>query len=125
MTGWNADTLAPPVGAGSVTILEGASFCTSSANGDIVPELPHGLFFRDTRIVSRWTLLVDGAPIESLSSLAPEPYHAVFVGRAGHLPGRADTPLTVERDRRVNGGLRERVTIRSYSNDPMSFRVEV
>ncbi|MFK4836027.1 glycogen debranching N-terminal domain-containing protein [Microbacterium sp. ZW T2_14] len=125
MTGWNADTLAPPVGAGSVTILEGASFCTSGANGDMVPELPYGLFFRDTRIVSRWALLVDGAPIESLSSLTPEPYHAVFVGRAGHIPGRADTPLTVERDRRVDGGLRERVTIRSYSNNPMSFRVEV
>lgn len=125
MTGWNADTLAPPVGAGSVTILEGASFCTSSANGDIVPQLPYGLFFRDTRIVSRWTLLVDGAPIESLSSLTPEPYHAVFVGRAGHVPGRADTPLTVERDRLVDGGLRERVTIRSYSNDSMSLQVEV
>jgi glycogen debranching enzyme len=125
MTGWNADTLAPPVGAGSVTILEGSSFCTSSANGDIVPELPRGLFYRDTRIVSRWVLLIDGAPVESLSSLTPEPYHAVFVGRAGHLPGRADTPLTVERDRHVNGGLRERITLRSYSNDPMSFRVEV
>ncbi|KQZ85585.1 amylo-alpha-1,6-glucosidase [Microbacterium sp. Root166] len=125
MAGWNADTLAPPVGAGSVTILEGSSFCTSAANGDIVPDLPYGLFFRDTRIVSRWVLLIDGAPVESLSSLTPEPYHAVFVGRAGHLPGRADTPLTVERDRHVNGGLRERLTIRSYSNDPMSFRVEM
>lgn len=125
MAGWNADTLAPPVGAGSVTILEGSSFCSSSANGDIVPELPYGLFFRDTRIVSRWTLLIDGAPVEALSSLTPEPYHGVFVGRAGHLPGRADTPLTVERDRHVDGGLRERITIRSYSREPMTFRVEI
>ena len=125
MAGWNAETLAPPVGAGAVTILEGSSFCASSANGDIVPELPYGLFFRDTRIVSRWTLLIDGAPVEALSSLTPEPYHGVFVGRAGHLPGRADTPLTVERDRHVDGGLRERITIRSYSREPMSYHVEM
>jgi glycogen debranching enzyme len=125
MAGWNADTLARPQGVGAVTIVEGSSFCASSANGDIAPELPHGTFFRDTRIVSRWTLLVDGAPVEPLSSMTPEPYRAVFVGRAGHVPGRADTPLTVERDRRVDGGVLEQVTIRSYSREPMTCHVEV
>ena len=65
------------------------------------------------------------APVEPLSSMTPEPYRAVFVGRAGHVPGRADTPLTVERDRRVDGGVLEQVTIRSYSREPMTCHVEV
>lgn len=125
MTGWNTDTLAQPAGAGAITIVEGSSFCVSHANGDIVPELPHGMFFRDTRLVSRSTLLIDGAPIEPLSAMTPEPFRTLIVGRAGHLPGRADTPLTVERDRRVDSGLREKITIHNYSREPMSCRVEL
>lgn len=125
MTGWNTDTLAQSAGAGAITIVEGSSFCVSHANGDIVPELPHGMFFRDTRLVSRSTLLIDGAPIEPLSAMTPEPFRALVVGRAGHLPGRADTPLTVERDRRIDCGLREEITIHNYSRLPMTCRVEL
>ena len=125
MPGWNTDTLANTAGAGAITIVEGSSFCVSGANGDIAPELPHGVFFHDTRLVSRWTLLVDGNPVEPLSSSTPRPYRSVMVGRAGHMPGRADTPLIVERDRRVNGGLREEITLRSYSREPMALRVEL
>lgn len=124
MTGWNTDAYAQARVDG-ITILEGSSFCASSANGDIVPELPHGVFFRDTRLISRWTLLIDGVPVEPLSSMTPQPFRALFVGRAGHVPGRADTPLTVERDRRIDGGVREVVTVRSYAREPVSCHVEV
>jgi hypothetical protein len=60
--GWNADTAAGPVGSGTVTLVEGSSFCISSANGDIHPEHPHGVFHEDTRILSRWNLSVNGLP---------------------------------------------------------------
>ena len=60
MTGWNTDTLAQSAGAGAITIVEGSSFCVSGQNGDIVPDLPHGMFFRDTRLISRWTLRATG-----------------------------------------------------------------
>ncbi|MEV1131766.1 glycogen debranching N-terminal domain-containing protein [Agromyces sp. NPDC049794] len=125
MTGWNTDTLAQTAGDGAVTIVEGSSFCVSAANGDIVPELPHGVFFRDTRLVSRWTLLIDGAPVEALSSATPQPFQAVMIGRAGHIPGRADTSLIVERDRHVDNGLRETLTLKSYSREPTFYRVEL
>ena len=52
MAGWNADTAAGPLGAGTVTLVEGSSFCISLANGDIHPEHPHGVFHEDTRILS-------------------------------------------------------------------------
>lgn len=125
MTGWNVDTLARPAGAGAITVVEGSAFCVSGQSGDIEPDLPHGVFFRDTRLVSRWTLLVNGARVEPLSAMTPQPYRAVFVGRAGHVPGRADTTLIVERDRRVGVGLREDVTLRSFSPEPTRWRVEV
>jgi len=125
MVGWNAETLAGTPGAGAITIVEGSAFCVSAANGDIVPELPHGVFFHDTRLVSRWILLIDGNPVEPLASSTPRPYQTVIVGRAGHIPGRADTLLIVERDRRVDHGVREEITLRSYAREPMSFRVEL
>ncbi|WP_353987928.1 amylo-alpha-1,6-glucosidase [Ruicaihuangia caeni] len=125
MAGWNADTLARPAGEGAVTIVEGSSFCISAANGDMVPTLPHGVFVRDTRLVSRWTLLVDGMPVESLAAMTPEPHRAVMIGRAAHVPGQADTPVIVERDRRLDGHLRELVTLRSFSRTELKCRVEV
>ena len=125
MVGWNNETLAGTPGAGAITIVEGSAFCVSAANGDILPEFPHGVFFRDTRLVSRWILLIDGNPVEPLASSTPRPYQTVLVGRAGHIPGRADTLLIVERDRRVDHGVREEITLRSYAREPMSFRVEL
>lgn len=125
MTGWNADALARTAGAGAVTIVSGAAFCVSGDNGDIEADRPHGVFFQDTRIVSTWILSVNDAPVEPLSAMTLQPYRAVFVGRAAHIPGRADTPLVVERERRVGSGMREDLTIRNYSRAVIQCTVEV
>lgn len=78
MAGWNADTAAGPLGAGTVTLVEGSSFCVSFPNGDIHPEYPHGVFFQDTRIVSRWNLTVNGQSLEPLAAETKEPYRALL-----------------------------------------------
>jgi glycogen debranching enzyme len=117
MTGWNADTAAGPIGAGTVTLVEGSSFCISLANGDIHPELPHGAFFEDTRILSRWNLTVNGQPLEPLTAETKEPYRALFIGRVPRSDGYADSPLIVERLREVGAGILEEITIRNYSPD--------
>ncbi|WP_427173078.1 glycogen debranching N-terminal domain-containing protein [Arthrobacter sp. 92] len=118
MTGWNADTGAGPLGEGAVTVVDGSSFCISSANGDMHPERPHGVFFEDTRFISRWNLLVNDGPVEPLSSRVHEPFRALFVGRAKRSDGRADSPLVVERERVVGAGIREDITVRNYSREP-------
>jgi hypothetical protein len=87
MTGWNADTAAGPLGPGTVTLVEGSSFCISSANGDIHPEYPQGVFFEDTRILSRWNLTVNGQPLEPLAAKTKEPYRALFAGRVPRSDG--------------------------------------
>ncbi|WP_427005187.1 glycogen debranching N-terminal domain-containing protein [Pseudarthrobacter sp. H2] len=128
MTGWNADTAAGPLGAGSVTLVEGSSFCISSANGDIHPEYPHGVFHGDTRILSRWNLTVDGEPLEPLAAKTKEPYRALFAGRVLRSDGYADSPLIVERLRELGAGIQEQITVRNYSSAPVecvvSLRVE-
>ncbi|MEV8148570.1 glycogen debranching N-terminal domain-containing protein [Arthrobacter sp. NPDC080073] len=117
MAGWNADTAAGPVGAGSVTLVEGSSFCISSANGDIYPEHPHGLFVEDARILSRWNLTINGAPLEPLAAKAREPFRGVFVGRVPRSNVYADSPLIIERFREVEAGILEQITVRNYSPD--------
>ena len=118
MAGWNADTAAGPLGAGTVTLVEGSSFCISLPNGDIHSEHPHGLFVQDTRILSGWSLTVNGQPLEPLAAETKEPYRALFVGRVSRSDGYADSPLIVERLREVGAGIQEQVTVRNYSMEP-------
>ncbi|WP_028272759.1 MULTISPECIES: amylo-alpha-1,6-glucosidase [Arthrobacter] len=128
MAGWNADTAAGPVGSGTVTLVEGSSFCISLANGDIHPEHPHGVFYEDTRILSRWNLAINGQPLEALTASTMEPYRALFIGRVPRSDGYADSPLIVERLREVGAGITEEITIRNYSLDEtdcvVTFNVE-
>ncbi|KRE76018.1 amylo-alpha-1,6-glucosidase [Arthrobacter sp. Soil762] len=115
MAGWNADTAAGPLGAGTVTLVEGSSFCISMPNGDIHPEHPHGLFVQDTRILSGWSLLVNGQSLEPLAVETKEPYRALIVGRIPRSDGYADSPLIVERLREVGAGIQEQLSLRNYS----------
>jgi glycogen debranching enzyme len=118
VAGWNADTAAGPLGSGTVTLVEGSSFCISAANGDIRPDVPQGVFHLDTRILSRWELTVNGQPIEPLAAETKEPYRALFAGRVPRADGYADSPLLVERLREVGAGILEEITIRNYSKQP-------
>ncbi|WP_427017901.1 glycogen debranching N-terminal domain-containing protein [Pseudarthrobacter sp. P1] len=115
MAGWNAENGAGSAGAGAVTLLAGTSFCISAANGDMEPARPHGVFFRDTRFVSGWTLAINGSPVESLGNTTTDPFRANFIGRAARTDGLADSHLLIERRRSLYGGVREELTVRNYS----------
>jgi glycogen debranching enzyme len=125
MAGWNADTAAGPVGAGTVTLVEGSCFCISLANGDIHPEHPHGAFHEDTRILSRWNLTVNDQPLEPLTAETKEPYRALFIGRVPRSDGYADSPLIVERLREVTAGIFEEITLRNYSADAVECDISI
>jgi glycogen debranching enzyme len=125
MAGWNADTAAGPVGSGTITLVEGTSFCISSPNGDIHPENPHGVFYQDTRVLSGWRLTVNGQALEPLAAETKEPYRALFAGRVTRSDGYADSPLIVERLREVGAGIQEQITVRNYSLEPAECVISV
>lgn len=125
MTGWNADNGAGSAGPGSVTLLAGTSFCISAANGDMDPLHPHGVFFRDTRFVSRWELGINGRPVESLGNTIIDPFRAAFIGRAARSDGLADSNLLVERRRSIDGGIVEDMTVTNHSVDIAKCSVAV
>ncbi|HET8961327.1 glycogen debranching N-terminal domain-containing protein [Nocardioides sp.] len=106
---------------GSVTLVEGSSFCLCSPTGDLGSE-PFGVYFQDTRILSRWNLTVDGRQPQPLGALVPDPYRGTFLGRLRR-SGRTDTNLLVERERRIGDGLREDLTIHNPGAEPTSCTV--
>jgi glycogen debranching enzyme len=105
---------AQSLGASSqATLIEGSTFCISEPGGDILPGRPQGLFVRDTRVLSRWELTVDGKEPQPLSTQHEEPFSAIFLARMPPRAGRADSTLLVVRHRYIGDGMREDITIRN------------
>ncbi|MEV0355141.1 glycogen debranching N-terminal domain-containing protein [Nocardia sp. NPDC050697] len=100
----------------TVTLVEATTFCASDPRGDIAGAAA-GLYYRDTRLLSRWELLVDGHPAEQLALDMPEPDEARFVLRVPPRAGLADSTLLVERRRLVGEGLAETITVRNLGHE--------
>ncbi len=116
-------SLGPP--GGSVTLVEGSAFCISGRSGDIVPDSPQGLFFRDTRFLSRLELRVNEQRPEALAADSTTPFSATFVCRTRPLAGKADSTLVVFRHRYVGRGMREDISIFNYGEEPAYCTVEL
>ncbi|WP_142058672.1 glycogen debranching N-terminal domain-containing protein [Pseudarthrobacter sp. B4EP4b] len=126
MTAWNADTEAGASESGSVTVVEGSSFCISSETGDISSDAgANGAFFQDTRIISRWILRINGSLREPLVAQRPQPFGATFVGRAKWPDGRFDSPLVVRQVRHIGPGLQDDITLENYSAEPVDCDIEL
>ena len=108
----------PSVGAsGSVTLVEGATFCICAPNGDIRTGAEQGLFFRDTRFLSHFALTVDGLELEGLATNRPAPYAGTFITRRPPRAGTADSTLLVVRHRYVGNGMREDIVVRNLGRE--------
>jgi glycogen debranching enzyme len=112
-------------GAGSVTLVEGSSFCISSFSGDVPAVTPQGLFFRDTRFLSRMELRINGQLPEPLAATTTDPFSAMFVGRGRPRSGRPDSTLLVFRYRYIGRGMREDLVIRNSGEEAAFCSVEL
>ncbi len=115
MAGWNADTAAGPWGPGRSPWWKDHPSASPCRTGTSIPNIRTVFSFQDTRILSRWSLTVNGQPLEPLAAETKEPYRALFAGRVTRSDGYADSPLIVERLREVGAGIQEQVTVRNYS----------
>jgi glycogen debranching enzyme len=118
---------AAPLGAtsGVVTLVDESTFAISGSAGDIHPGGAQGLFFRDSRILSRLEVLVDGSRTEPLTAVSADPFTATFVSRCHPAPGRADSTLVVIRSRSVGRGMLEEITVRNFADEATTCNVEV
>jgi glycogen debranching enzyme len=96
---------------GTVTLVEGSTFCISEPGGDIAQGKPHGLFVRDLRVLSQWALTIDGRAPEPLIVQRSEPYAAAFIGHLSPRSPLSRYNLLVVRRRYVGDGMREDIAI--------------
>ncbi len=111
--------------AGVVTLVDESTFAISGGAGDMTQGAAQGLFVRDTRILSRFEVLVDGVRTEPLAAVTDDPFSATFVSRCMPAPGRADSTLMVFRSRYVGQGIREDLTIRNFADEAAVCTVQV
>jgi glycogen debranching enzyme len=105
-------------GVGTVTLVEGVTFCICGRAGDIRVGAEQGFFFRDTRFLSRFEIAVDGQRLDPLAARSPEPYSGTFVARRPPRDGTADSTLLVVRRRHVGDGMLDEITVRNLGREP-------
>ncbi len=96
-----------------VSILDGATFVVSDRNGDVdaSPEEVDGLFYPDTRFLSRWVLTVDGTRSDVLSVEHGSYFEAQFFLYPPTGTIYENPYLSVIRKRKVGDGFHEDVSL--------------
>lgn len=109
---WSQEAGPGRVSDSLVTVFDGSTFCMSQLNGDIAGEHTEGWYSRDTRIISRWLLRVDGLELSPVAVHQAEPFRALFLSRLPdlHIAGGASTFL-IGRHRFLGENHGERVTV--------------
>jgi glycogen debranching enzyme len=105
----------------TISLLDGSTFVVSDRRGDIEagPDQPHGLFYRDTRFLSRWLLTVEGRPLEVLSTDDVEYFSAQFFLYPPTGTIYKNPELSVMRRRTVGDGFHEDVLLLNHSSEPV------
>ena len=118
-----ATTMGAP--SGLVTLLEGTTFCICETSGDLRPGGAQGLFVRDTRLISRFELSINGHVPEPLAPQSHEPFACTFLSRMPPMPGLADSTMLVARRRLLNDGMHEEITLRNMSTEPLPVSLRI
>lgn len=111
----------------TISILDGSTFCVSDRRGDIDAALdqPHGLFYRDTRFLSRWRLTVDGScprvlSVEDVDYFAAQFFLAPETGTVYRNPY-----LSLIRKRLVGEGVHEDLTVFNHSGETVELELRL
>lgn len=115
--------LPPELDPGSIAVLSGATFMYSDPVGDIPVGSIGGLVHLDTRLLNRWMLTVNGAPLLVLRSGTVDHYSAEFYLANPELPDLPADALTVRRRRYLGDGVHERIELHYSATEPV--RVEL
>jgi glycogen debranching enzyme len=111
----------------TISTLDGSTFLVSNPNGDVdaKPDQPEGLFFKDTRHLSKWTLTLNGLVLDVLSTDSIEYYYAQHfcVPPTGTI--YKNPTLSVIRRRFVGNGFVEHLTVLNHSNDVQNIELRL
>ena len=111
----------------TISTLDGSTFLVSNPNGDIDarPDQPEGLFFKDTRHLSKWMLTINGLALDVLSTDSIEYYYAQHfcVPPTGTI--YKNPTLSLVRRRFVGNGFVEELTVLNHGSDVENIELRV
>jgi glycogen debranching enzyme len=111
----------------TISILDGSTFVVSDRSGDIDagPDTPHGLFYKDTRFISKWILTVNGVQPDVLSTDDVDYFAAQFflVPPTGTI--YKNPYISVIRKRFVGEGFHEDVTVMNHDGEAAELELRV
>ena len=110
--------------SGTLTILEGSTFCICDEIGDVTGETG-GLFADDTRFLSRLRLTVNGKRPLLLSSGKVEYFSAAFFLRNPLAGGLGIDELSIERNRFVGQAMEDKLVFENQSMRRIEFDVDL
>jgi len=115
------------MGRDTISILDGSTFVVSDRRGDIDagPDQPHGLFFRDTRFLSRWILTVEGRVLDVLSTDDVEYFSAQFFLYPPTGTIYKNPVLSVIRRRTVGDAVHEDIVVLNHGMQPLDVNLRL
>ncbi|MCX5064629.1 glycogen debranching protein [Micromonospora lupini] len=115
----------PELGPDSLAVLSGPTFMYSNSSGDVPAGSIGGLVHLDTRLISGWTLTVNGGELLVLRAQTIEHYSAQYVLTNPELPGLPPNSLGIRRLRYVGDGFHERVELLSFRPEPVRVQLRL
>ena len=117
------------VGPPHLVIHEGETVFSSEPDGQVDDNTDHGLFFRDTRLISVWRLFANGAPWELLNGGAVQHFAVrVFMTNPALVTQDGDVArrtLSLSLGRWMQGGVHEDIDIVNHGTQPVRFNLEL
>ena len=117
------------VGPPQIAIHQGQTVLITGEDGQIGWPTDKGLYFRDTRLISAWSIYANGEPWVLLNGGAIAYYasrvfltNGDFLSREGPIPARS---LSLIVSREVDGGMHEDLDVTNYGSASAQFSLEV
>ncbi|MGW0218483.1 amylo-alpha-1,6-glucosidase [Micromonospora chokoriensis] len=118
-------SMPPELGPDSLAVLSGPTFLYANSRGDVPPGSIGGLVHLDTRLLSGWTLTINGSELLVLRAETVDHYSAQYVLTNPELPGLPLNRLGVRRLRYVGDGFHERLELVSFATEPVKLEVRL
>src|ERR1700719_3200029 len=117
------------VGPAKIAIHQGQTVLVTEPDGQVISPSVHGLYFRDTRVISAWAIYANGEQWDLLNGGAVA-YHAARIFLTNRSFGSEAGPIArrargVVGGRHINGGLHEDIEITNNSQSAVRFNLEI
>jgi glycogen debranching enzyme len=117
------------VGPPQIAIHQGLTVLVTEPDGQVNWPSNHGLYFRDTRVISAWAIYANGDSWDLLNGGAIAP-HAALIFLTNHAFKSEDGPIAARTlglmiSRQIEGGMHEDIEVSNNSQIPVRFNLEI